>query len=68
VISGIISLVTQSEAEKRWDAYQKLRTRLTDEKPESSRADDERDADRVEASFDLAPVRGGAAAVMRARF
>ncbi|MCA9609973.1 MAG: hypothetical protein KC619_30460 [Myxococcales bacterium] len=41
LVSGIISLASSSAEEQRWDAYRRLRERLTEEHEEERRAGDE---------------------------
>ncbi len=41
VVSGIVSLATNSAEEQRWDAYRRLRERLAEEHEEERRAGDE---------------------------
>jgi hypothetical protein len=47
VVTGVISLFTQTEAERRWDAYDELRARL-----EGDETGDEDDEDRAEPEGD----------------
>jgi len=61
VITGIINLVSRSDAERRWEAYEELRDRLEDEGElaPSARRDDE--GPRL-LGIGAAPVRGGGTA------
>ena len=64
IISGIISLATRSSAERRWEAYEQLRDRLTAE---------EAAALAPETGFrfvgaDIAGRRGGAALMLHSVF
>jgi hypothetical protein len=47
VVTGVISLFTQTEAERRWDAYDELRARL-----EGEESDEDEDGGRAEAEGD----------------
>jgi hypothetical protein len=77
VISGVINLVAKSEAEKRWEAYESLRDRLKKENEQDGQsAETDRESLQAvsqeesgfRAQFDIAPARGGAVGVLRARF
>lgn len=65
VLSGVISLFTRSDAERRWDAYQDLRDRLVREGGDV--ATREPDGFRVRGAG-VAPVRAGAALTLDATF
>lgn len=54
VITGVVNFIIKTDAEKRWNAYEKLRDRLVDE--------------REALELGVAPVRGGALGTMRTRF
>lgn len=76
VISGLISLATRSEAERRWNAYRSVRDRLAEEEAGGPISDE----DRAEAlapqtprglrfaGIGAAPVPGGGAASLTATF
>lgn len=60
VISGIINLATRSEAEKRWNAYDELRGRLSREHREQR--------ERASLRLGVAPLPRGGAATLDATF
>lgn len=65
VLSGVISLFTRSDAERRWDAYQDLRDRLVREGGDVATREPE--GFRVRGAG-VAPLRDGAALTLDATF
>ena len=61
VVSGVINLVSRSEAERRWDAYSELRDRLRRERHEER-------ASRLEAHVGATLIPGGAAVGVHGSF
>ncbi len=61
VLTGIINLVSRSDAERRWEAYEELRDRLEDEEELGSTTQSEDDGPRL-LGAGVAPVRGGGTA------
>jgi hypothetical protein len=66
-LSGLISLLTRSDAERRWEAYRELRDRLVREGGEDVAQIEPPEGFRVRGAG-VAPVRAGAALTIDATF
>lgn len=68
VVTGVVSLILRSDAEKRWSAYEDLRDRLVKEEQQKGGSESPTAHRRVQWTAGAGPIEGGAAAVVQARF